>query len=174
MGCSGCQADNESIVNIIKQVLEHTDSTCVLLDNANIRKKSARESGRQSNAKNPPTNKPKKDLDCQRKMPCLAVIPNQTAKSIQIKHEPEVIPYSPDDQANMAPILHTHDNDDTKEDIDTDNKSTATTATDNEYNHEPDDESTTSHQPQMQSYRMNASLPIPYIATIEQFDTFQV
>eukprot|EP00957_Ditylum_brightwellii_P025574 1932690-Ditylum_brightwellii.AAC.1 len=60
MGCSGCQTDAESTVNIIKQVLDHTDGTCVLLDNANIRDKSIRESVRQSNAKNIPTDNPRR------------------------------------------------------------------------------------------------------------------
>eukprot|EP00957_Ditylum_brightwellii_P036926 2795717-Ditylum_brightwellii.AAC.1 len=88
MGCFGCQVDAESAVNIIKQVLNHNENTYVLLDNSNFRDKSVRELVKQSNAKNPPTGKPKKDIDYQRKSPSLAVIPNQRAKSIQIKHKP--------------------------------------------------------------------------------------
>eukprot|EP00957_Ditylum_brightwellii_P093294 7104662-Ditylum_brightwellii.AAC.1 len=42
MGYSGCQADAESTVNIIKQVMDHNENTCILLDNANIRDKSVR------------------------------------------------------------------------------------------------------------------------------------
>eukprot|EP00957_Ditylum_brightwellii_P174841 13312067-Ditylum_brightwellii.AAC.1 len=87
MDCSGCQTDAESTVNIMKQVLDPNESACILLDNINIRDKSVRESVSQSNAKNHPTSKPKKDLYYQRKSPCIAVIPNPRAKSIQIKHE---------------------------------------------------------------------------------------
>eukprot|EP00957_Ditylum_brightwellii_P102532 7814441-Ditylum_brightwellii.AAC.1 len=112
MVCSGCKSDAESTVNIIKKVLGHNENICVLLDIANIRSKSARKSVRQRNAKNPPTSNLKKDLDYQRKTPCLAIIPNQRAKSLHINHEPEVITYTPDDQTNMTLISNTHDNED--------------------------------------------------------------
>eukprot|EP00957_Ditylum_brightwellii_P040806 3089412-Ditylum_brightwellii.AAC.1 len=176
MGCSDCQADAESTVNIIKKVLDQNENTCVLLDNANIRDKFARKSVRQINATNPPTGKPKKELGYQRKTPCLAVIPNPRAKSIQFKHEPEVITYTPDDQTNMAPTSNTYDNETTEDNVETDDESFATTTTYDDDNNEPDDESTTSnqHQPPMQPNGMNMNLPIPYIATLEQFDTFQV
>eukprot|EP00957_Ditylum_brightwellii_P031029 2351614-Ditylum_brightwellii.AAC.1 len=73
-GCSRCPVDAESTVNIIKYVLYHNEKTCILLDNTSIREKSVRESERQNSPKNPPTNKPKKELDFNRKTPCLAVI----------------------------------------------------------------------------------------------------
>eukprot|EP00957_Ditylum_brightwellii_P075454 5734555-Ditylum_brightwellii.AAC.2 len=139
MGCSDCQADAESTVNIIKQALDHNENTCVLLDNANIRVKSVRELVRQINTKKPATSQPKKELHYQRKTPCLAVIPNPRAKSIQIKHEPEVITYTSDDQTNMALTSNTQNNEDTEENVEIDDKSTATTATNDDDNNESDD-----------------------------------
>eukprot|EP00957_Ditylum_brightwellii_P033399 2530510-Ditylum_brightwellii.AAC.1 len=121
----------------------------------------------QSDAKKSPTSKSKRDLDYQRKKPCLANIPNPRVKSIQIKHEPEVILCSPDDQTNMALTSNTHDNGNTEDDTETDDAPTSTTATDDDDNNEPNDESNTSHQSSVQPYGMNVNLPITYIATLE-------
>eukprot|EP00957_Ditylum_brightwellii_P207926 15355132-Ditylum_brightwellii.AAC.2 len=72
----------------------------------------------------------------------------------------------------MELMLNTQDNDDTAEDTDNVDDSTDTTTTDDEEHNKPGDESTSSHQSPMQSYRMNVNLHIPYISTLEQFDTF--
>eukprot|EP00957_Ditylum_brightwellii_P164914 12556194-Ditylum_brightwellii.AAC.1 len=74
----------------------------------------------------------------------------------------------------MELTSNTHNNEDTEEDTDTDDESTANTATDDEDNNEPDDGSTTCHQPPMQPYGMNVNLHISYIAILEQFDIFKV
>eukprot|EP00957_Ditylum_brightwellii_P017826 1342290-Ditylum_brightwellii.AAC.1 len=94
--------------------------------------------------------------------------PTSEKKKIKIIHEPEVIPYTPDDQTNMTLISDISDNEGIKDNEETDNKSTDTTET--------DDESTTcnQHQPPMQLYEMNVKLPISYISTLEQFDTLKV
>ena len=54
-GCPGCQADPESQLNNIDQVMHHDESTCPWLNSANIRDKSTREASNQYKAKNPPT-----------------------------------------------------------------------------------------------------------------------
>eukprot|EP00957_Ditylum_brightwellii_P029561 2233515-Ditylum_brightwellii.AAC.1 len=71
---------------------------------------------------------------------------------------------------------NTPDNEDIEDNEETNNESTDTTEADYEDNKKPDDEPITSnqHQPPMQPYGMNVNLPIPYIATLELFDTFQV
>eukprot|EP00957_Ditylum_brightwellii_P075032 5702271-Ditylum_brightwellii.AAC.1 len=74
----------------------------------------------------------------------------------------------------MECVLNTQDNDDIAEDIDNDDGSTDTTTTNGEEQNEPDDESTSFHQLPMRPYRMNVKLSIPYISTLEHFDTFQV
>eukprot|EP00957_Ditylum_brightwellii_P208983 15359755-Ditylum_brightwellii.AAC.1 len=74
----------------------------------------------------------------------------------------------------MALPSNAHDNEDTKNDKDTDNEPITTTTADNEDCNKPDDVSITSHQPPMQQYKMNVNLCIPYIATLEQFNIFQV
>eukprot|EP00957_Ditylum_brightwellii_P106940 8158383-Ditylum_brightwellii.AAC.1 len=63
-GCLRCQADAESTVNIMKQLLHHDESTCICSNNATIREKSVCEAVKQDNAKNPPQHsKPKRELD---------------------------------------------------------------------------------------------------------------
>eukprot|EP00957_Ditylum_brightwellii_P093538 7122518-Ditylum_brightwellii.AAC.1 len=53
-GCSRCQADVESQVNIMKQILHHNESTCICSNNATIKDKSVREAVKEDHAKNPP------------------------------------------------------------------------------------------------------------------------
>eukprot|EP00957_Ditylum_brightwellii_P096625 7359140-Ditylum_brightwellii.AAC.1 len=140
------------------------------------RDKSVREPVRQNNANNPPASKPKRDLDFPRKTPCLAVIPHPRAKSIQTKHEPEVITYTLDDQTSMTLTSTTPDNEDIEDNEETDNESTDTDETDDEDTIEPDDKSITSnqHRTQIQPYRINVILSTSYIAILEHFGTFQV
>eukprot|EP00957_Ditylum_brightwellii_P052335 3969316-Ditylum_brightwellii.AAC.1 len=74
---SGCQADAESQLHIIDQVLHHDKSTYLLLNNSNIRDKPTREAVKQENAKNPSQyGKPKDELEYNRKPPHLAVLPS--------------------------------------------------------------------------------------------------
>eukprot|EP00957_Ditylum_brightwellii_P012439 939880-Ditylum_brightwellii.AAC.1 len=84
-GCLGCQADPKSQLNIIDQVLYHDESTCLLLNNSNIRDNSVHEASKQNNAKNPPQDgKPKKELEYTRKSPHLTVMPSPNINSILI------------------------------------------------------------------------------------------
>eukprot|EP00957_Ditylum_brightwellii_P031405 2381103-Ditylum_brightwellii.AAC.1 len=70
----------------------HDESTCLLLNNANISDKSVCEAVKQNNVKNPPQNgKPKKELDYKRKSPCLAAMPSPKVKSILLNHDPQII-----------------------------------------------------------------------------------
>eukprot|EP00957_Ditylum_brightwellii_P093417 7113699-Ditylum_brightwellii.AAC.1 len=87
-GCLGCQADAEGQLNIVKQVLHHDVNTCPPLNNANIRDKSIHEAVQQHNAKNPHNSKPRKELDYQRKLPHLAVVPSPKMKSVLLNHDP--------------------------------------------------------------------------------------
>eukprot|EP00957_Ditylum_brightwellii_P033842 2564925-Ditylum_brightwellii.AAC.1 len=53
-GCLCCEVDTEGQLNILKQALNHDESTCFLLNNINIRDKSIHDAVKQNNAKNPP------------------------------------------------------------------------------------------------------------------------
>eukprot|EP00957_Ditylum_brightwellii_P133943 10213700-Ditylum_brightwellii.AAC.2 len=48
---SGCHGDAEGQLNTLNQVLHHDESTCLLLNNTNIRDKSICEAVKQNNAK---------------------------------------------------------------------------------------------------------------------------
>eukprot|EP00957_Ditylum_brightwellii_P070842 5383523-Ditylum_brightwellii.AAC.1 len=94
-GCPGCQADAESQLNIMIQVLHHDESTRLLLNNANIRVKSICEAVKQHNAKKSSHyGQPKRELDYQRKSPHLAVMPSPKVKSILLNSDPQVIHYN--------------------------------------------------------------------------------
>eukprot|EP00957_Ditylum_brightwellii_P021959 1655851-Ditylum_brightwellii.AAC.1 len=65
--------------------MHHDESTCLLLNNANIRDKSVCKAVKQNNAKNPPQHgKPKKELDYTRKSSHLVVMPSPIINSILI------------------------------------------------------------------------------------------
>eukprot|EP00957_Ditylum_brightwellii_P184920 14083863-Ditylum_brightwellii.AAC.1 len=65
--------------------MHHDESTCLLLNNANIRDKSVHEAVKWNNAKDPPQHgKPKKELECTSKSPHLAVMPSPNINSILI------------------------------------------------------------------------------------------
>eukprot|EP00957_Ditylum_brightwellii_P123133 9388402-Ditylum_brightwellii.AAC.1 len=92
----------ESVKYIIDKVLHYDESTCILLNNANIRDKSSCEVVKQKIAKNPLQHgKPKRDLDYQRKSPGLAVMPSPNVKSIQINYNPQIIQYNIHDPPHL-------------------------------------------------------------------------
>eukprot|EP00957_Ditylum_brightwellii_P064854 4920011-Ditylum_brightwellii.AAC.1 len=83
--------------------MHHDESTCLLLNNANIREKSTCEAVKQNNAMNPPQHgKPKRELDYQRKSPHLAVMPSPNANSVIINPDPQVIHYNIHDSPHLT------------------------------------------------------------------------
>eukprot|EP00957_Ditylum_brightwellii_P067374 5115017-Ditylum_brightwellii.AAC.1 len=50
-GCPGCQTHIEGTLNVVKQMINHGEITCILLNNPNIIDKMIREAWKQHNAK---------------------------------------------------------------------------------------------------------------------------
>eukprot|EP00957_Ditylum_brightwellii_P059194 4492492-Ditylum_brightwellii.AAC.1 len=83
--------------------MHHDESTCLLLNNANIRDKPTHEAVKQNNAKKPLQHgKPKRELDYERRSPHLAVMPLPNVNSILINPDPQVIQYIINDPPHLT------------------------------------------------------------------------
>eukprot|EP00957_Ditylum_brightwellii_P002868 219951-Ditylum_brightwellii.AAC.1 len=143
--------------------MHHDESTCLLLNNANIRDKSSCEAVKQDNAKHPPQHgKPKRVLDYKRKSPHLTVMPSPNIKSILINHDPQMIHY------NIHDLPHLTDNTDEDEEENEDQSVTDNDDDGSDYE-DPDDASQYQDQdtPPNQLSGMNINLPLPVINTME-------
>eukprot|EP00957_Ditylum_brightwellii_P096862 7376650-Ditylum_brightwellii.AAC.1 len=156
----------------MKQILNHDESVCILLNNSNIRDKSVCEAVKQHNAKNPPQHgKPKRELEYERKSPHLAVIPSPNANSILINPDPQIKYYN----VHVPP----HPTDNTEEDEEDIEDQSVTDHDDDEEDYEDQDDASQYQDqdqdtPPIQPSEMNINLHFPVINTMEQFDIFQV
>ena len=132
-GCPWCQADPESQLNIIDQIIHHDKSTCICLNNFNIRDKPTHEAVKQENAKNPPQHgTPKDELEYTRKSPQLAVLPSPSINSISINQDPQIKYYNVHDPP--------HPTDNTEEDEEGNEEQSVTNNDNDDSNYEDQDD----------------------------------